>query len=72
MPSIGWLRAISNGTVHAAEPPSALAGVADNGQGNQQGEQGQSSEGPPHPLPQSAIGGASMSPTTPSLAAGWR
>ena len=45
MPSIGWLRAISNGTVHAAEPPSALAGAADDGQGNQQGEQGQRSEG---------------------------
>ena len=28
MLSIDWLRAISNGTVHAADPPSALAGVA--------------------------------------------
>jgi hypothetical protein len=28
MPASGWLRAISNGTVQAAEPPSAAAGEA--------------------------------------------
>ena len=36
-----------------------------------QGEQGQRAEGPPHPVPQSAIAGLDMSPTTLSLAGGW-